>query len=99
MNVSQILAAVIALPAADRAAIARALRADSAGLHLVPSSVAATSEAEVRAMCGRTVPAETEADPLAFTVTARHVQILQEAAARVAAMVGTRSSTVQLSGS
>jgi hypothetical protein len=86
MNVSQILAAVIALPASDRAAIARALRADSAGLHLVPSSVAATPEADVRAMCGRAAHAESESDPLAFVVTARHVQILQEATARVAAL-------------
>ena len=85
---SSTLAAVLALSPTDRAAIARALRAADAGLEIDPASIRASSDAESRTLCGRAAPAHGAPSPLEFAVTPRHVEILREATARVAAMHG-----------
>lgn len=56
MSLSNVLAAALELSDADRAALMRALRAADAGLDLEPSSVRASSDADVRALCGRAAP-------------------------------------------
>lgn len=114
-TLSSTLAAALELSQADRAALMRALRAADAGLDLDPSSVRASSDADVRALCGRAAPSNPRVlaakamarDALGiatpkpalktvpssdFVVTERHLAILAEASANLAAMVGTRVS-------
>lgn len=81
------LAAALELSPADRAALMRTLRAADAGLGLEPASVRASSDADVRALCGRVAPAQS---PVEFELTPRHLELLADATARLAAMVGTR---------
>ncbi|SEN10083.1 hypothetical protein SAMN02800694_2772 [Luteibacter sp. UNCMF331Sha3.1] len=86
MSINTVLAAALGLNSADRAALIRALRAVDAGLDLAPGSVASSTPEEVRALCGTAASTE-------FRITQRHIDIINEAAARVAAMAGTDKST------
>ncbi len=56
MSLSNVLASALELSPADRATLLSALRAADAGLDLEPSSVRASSDADVRALCGRAAP-------------------------------------------
>lgn len=97
-TLSSTLACALELSAADRATLMHALRAADAGLDLDPSSVRASSDADVRALCGRPAPwdnnrrvtARVTDSAIEFELTPRHLELLAEATARLTTMVGTR---------
>lgn len=78
-TINTVLADAIDLSAADRAALIRALRAIDAGLDLDPSSVRLSAPEDVRALCGR----EAHATAPSFEITARHIELISEAMARL----------------